>query len=80
MAHVLLDVTDEDSLMLEEIFGPILPVKAVDSVDEVKLCLRSFFATEFCCWICQAIEVMHRVHLKPLALYIFARKQSVINR
>jgi hypothetical protein len=74
------DVTEDDSLMLEEIFGPILPVKVVESVDEVSKCFFLVFVFPSLKVKLQAIQVMHRVHLKPLALYIFARNQSVIDR
>lgn len=31
---VLVDVNEDDALMAEEIFGPILPILTVDSVEE----------------------------------------------
>lgn len=33
--HVVTDVTDEMRIMQEEIFGPLLPIKTYDSLDEV---------------------------------------------
>jgi aldehyde dehydrogenase (NAD+) len=32
--HVVTDVSEEDALMQEEIFGPILPIVTVESVRE----------------------------------------------
>jgi aldehyde dehydrogenase (NAD+) len=57
---VLKDVGWDEPVMGDEIFGPILPVLAVDSLDE-------------------AISVVGS-HAKPLALYLFAEDQAVIDR
>lgn len=57
---IVRDVGWDEPMMREEIFGPILPVIGVDSVD----------------------DAMARVngHDKPLALYVFAEDQSVVDR
>lgn len=57
---ILRGVGWEDSVMGEEIFGPILPVIPVEGHDE-------------------AIEMVNS-HDKPLALYVFAEDQEVIDR
>jgi aldehyde dehydrogenase (NAD+) len=57
---VLRDVTWDDPVMGEEIFGPILPVLAVDSAAEAIAAITG--------------------HDKPLALYVFAEDQAVIDR
>ncbi|KAK7938360.1 hypothetical protein WMY93_001686 [Mugilogobius chulae] len=56
---VLVDVSEDDALMQEEIFGPLLPILTVSSVNE-------------------AIDFMNRQE-KPLALYAFSDKSSVID-
>jgi aldehyde dehydrogenase (NAD+) len=57
---VLTGVTDDMQVMQEEIFGPILPVKVFDTLDEV----IGYLA--------------HRP--KPLALYIFSKKRTSIQK
>jgi aldehyde dehydrogenase (NAD+) len=57
---VISNATWDDPVMGEEIFGPILPVLAVDGVGA-------------------AIATIN-AHDKPLALYVFAEKQAVIDR
>jgi aldehyde dehydrogenase (NAD+) len=57
---ILRDATWDDPVMSEEIFGPILPVLAVDGVGA-------------------AIATIN-AHDKPLALYVFAEDQAVIDR
>jgi aldehyde dehydrogenase (NAD+) len=56
---VTVDPNPETPLMQEEIFGPILPVLAVDGADEAK----AFVAAR----------------PKPLALYVFAEDDDVVN-
>jgi aldehyde dehydrogenase (NAD+) len=57
---VLCDVTWDQAVMQEEIFGPILPVLAVDGVDDAIASVNA--------------------HDKPLALYVFAEEQRVIDK
>jgi aldehyde dehydrogenase (NAD+) len=57
---VLRDVTWDDPVMGEEIFGPVLPVLAVDSAAEAIAAITA--------------------HDKPLALYVFAEDQAIIDR
>ncbi len=57
---ILRGVSWDEPVMAEEIFGPILPVLAVDSIDD-------------------AIATIN-AHDKPLALYVFAEDQNVVDR
>jgi aldehyde dehydrogenase (NAD+) len=57
---VLRDVTWDDPVMGEEIFGPVLPVLAVDSTAEAIAAITT--------------------HDRPLALYVFAEDQAVVDR
>jgi aldehyde dehydrogenase (NAD+) len=57
---VLRDVTWDEPMMGEEIFGPLLPVLAVDSTAEAIAAITA--------------------HDKPLALYVFAEDQAVVDR
>lgn len=57
---IVADVKEDDALMQEELFGPILPILPVMDLD-------------------QAIELINR-HEKPLALYAFTSKSSVVRR
>lgn len=57
---VVSDVSWDEPMMQEEIFGPILPVLTVDGIDE-------------------AIETVTS-HDKPLALYVFAEDDGIVNR
>jgi aldehyde dehydrogenase (NAD+) len=57
---VLRDVTWDNPVMGEEIFGPLLPVVAVDSTAEAIAAITD--------------------HDKPLALYVFAEDQAVVDR
>jgi len=58
---ILQNPEETDPIMVEEIFGPVLPVKAVE--DEL-----------------EAIGVINRVCDKPLALYIYAEDNAVVQR
>ena len=57
---ILRGVSWDEPIMAEEIFGPILPVIPVDSVDDAIAAINA--------------------HDKPLALYVFAEDQEVIDR
>jgi aldehyde dehydrogenase (NAD+) len=57
---VLRDVSWDDAVMADEIFGPILPVLAVDDLGAAIAAVVA--------------------HDKPLALYVFAEDQAVIDR
>lgn len=57
---IMAGVDWDEPVMSEEIFGPVLPVIAVDGVDD-------------------AIAMVN-AHDKPLALYVFAQDQAVIDR
>ena len=56
---ITLDPSPESPVMQEEIFGPVLPVLAVDGVDEAKAFITA--------------------RPKPLALYVFAQKDEVVD-
>jgi aldehyde dehydrogenase (NAD+) len=56
---ITVDPAPESPVMQEEIFGPILPVLAVDGPDEAKAFITA--------------------RPKPLALYVFARRDEVID-
>ncbi|XP_066921725.1 aldehyde dehydrogenase family 3 member B2-like [Clytia hemisphaerica] len=56
---IMKNVSSDDPVMQEEIFGPILPVLSVANVDE-------------------AVEFVQE-NEKPLALYVFSKKNDVVN-
>lgn len=59
-------------LMQEEIFGPVLPVVKVSSLDEAFSCIYLSFVV----LICSVVNARD----KPLAAYIFSKNQANIDR
>lgn len=57
---IMRDVSLEDAVMKEEIFGPLLPIIRVASTDE-------------------AVKMINKGE-KPLALYVFSKSQSIIDK
>lgn len=56
---VIKGATENEPILKEEIFGPIMPVRSVKSADE-------------------AISTINRVCARPLALYVFAENDEVV--
>ncbi len=54
----------DSSLMQEEIFGPVLPILTIESVDEAIKCTRYLYSNFF-------LKVVN-ARAKPLALYVFS--------
>jgi len=58
---LVLNPTLGDTLMTEEIFGPVLPILQVGGEEE-------------------AIQIIHQVCDRPLALYVYAEDQAVVEK